>query len=114
MGWLFTKQSKPDLIRELVKPYDTETVSVRTIAHAECVEGYHVLWSVVEITAKAECVELGLAPGQSTRYIRCDLLDGQGGQWGYKPLEENVYPYYPKFGSSPYPASLGAGVGSAV
>ncbi|MCL1962055.1 MAG: hypothetical protein FWG56_09860, partial [Desulfovibrionaceae bacterium] len=28
------------------------------------------------------------------RFIRCDLLDGSSGQWGHKPLEESMHPYY--------------------
>lgn len=94
MGWLFCKQSKNDLIRELIKPSETEDVSAKTIAHTVCFEGYHVLWSVVEITAKVEDKPLGLTPGQTTRLIRCDLLDVYGEQWGYKSLDETVYPYY--------------------
>jgi hypothetical protein len=54
----------------------------------------NVLWSVVELTAKVEGVHRDLAPGQSLRYIRCDLLERSGNQWGYKPLEESMHPYY--------------------
>ena len=53
-----------------------------------------MLWSVVELTAKVEGVHRDLAPGQSLRYIRCDLLERSGNQWGYKPLEESMHPYY--------------------
>lgn len=53
-----------------------------------------MLWSVVELTAKVEGVHRDLAPGQSLRYIRCDLLERSGNQWGYKPLDESMHPYY--------------------
>ena len=46
------------------------------------------------MTAKVEGVHRDLAPGQSLRYIRCDLLERSGGQWGYKPLDESMHPYY--------------------
>ena len=51
-------------------------------------------WSVTQVTAKADGVHRDLAPGQSLRYIRCDLLQRSGGQWGYKPLDESMHPYY--------------------
>ncbi|MFO6370232.1 hypothetical protein, partial [Pseudomonas aeruginosa] len=65
--------------------------SVKVIAHA--LRG-NVLWSVTQVTAKADGVHRDLAPGQSLRYIRCDLLQRSGGQWGYKPLDESMHPYY--------------------
>src|SRR3546814_16245151 len=46
------------------------------------------------MTAKVEGVHRDLSPGQSLRYIRCDLLECSGGQWGYKPLDESMHPYY--------------------
>ncbi len=64
---------------------------MNVIAHA--LRG-NVLWSVVEMTAKAEGVHHDLAAGQSPRYIRCDLLERSGGQWGHKPLDESMHPYY--------------------
>ncbi|WP_373421696.1 hypothetical protein [Burkholderia multivorans] len=54
----------------------------------------NVLWSVAEVTAKVEGVHRDLSPGQSLRYIRCDLLELSGRQWGYKPLDESMHPYY--------------------
>ncbi|MDO7894611.1 hypothetical protein Q5Z23_33160, partial [Pseudomonas aeruginosa] len=72
-------------------PQETERASVKVIAHA--LRG-NVLWSVTEVTAKVEGVHRHLAPGQSLRYIRCDLLERSGDQWGYKPLDESMHPYY--------------------
>ena len=79
MGWYFSPQSRSELIAELIAPQETERASVKVIAHN--MRG-NVLWSVVEMTAKVEGVHRDLAPGQSLRYIRCDLLERSGGQWG--------------------------------
>ncbi|RTB44101.1 hypothetical protein [Pseudomonas aeruginosa] len=91
MGWLYTRQSRSELIAELIKPQETERASVKVIAHA--LRG-NVLWSVAEVTAKVDGVHRDLAPGQSLRYIRCDLLQGSAGEWGYKSLDESAQPYY--------------------
>ena len=91
MGWFFSPQSRSELIAELVEPQETERASAKVIAHT--LRG-NVLWSVVEVTAKVEGVSPNLAPGQSLRYIRCDLLQRSGGQWGYKGMDESVHPYY--------------------
>ena len=91
MGWYFSNQSRSELIAELIAPQETERASVKVIAHT--LRG-NVLWSVAEVTAKVEGVHRDLAPGQSLRYIRCDLLERSGGQWGYKSLDESMHPYY--------------------
>ncbi|HGE6810427.1 TPA: hypothetical protein ACGB9W_004752 [Pseudomonas aeruginosa] len=91
MGWLFSNQSRSELIAELIAPQETERASVKVIAHT--LRG-NVLWSVAEVTAKTEGVHADLAPGDSLRYIRCDLLQRSGGQWGYKGLDEFVHPFY--------------------
>src|SRR3546814_9278828 len=80
-----------DWISDVCSSDLTERASVKVIAHA--LRG-NVLWSVTEVTAKVEGVHRHLAPGQSLRYIRCDLLERSGGQWGYKPLDESMHPYY--------------------
>ncbi|AMO76049.1 hypothetical protein [Pseudomonas citronellolis] len=91
MGWFFSPRSRSELIAELVEPQETERASAKVIAHT--LRG-NVLWSVVEVTAKVEGVSPSLAPGQSLRYIRCDLLQRHGNEWGYKPLDESMHPYY--------------------
>ena len=83
MGWYFSNQSRSELVEELIASRETDRVSAKVIAHA--LRG-NVLWSVVEMIAKVEGVHCNLAPGQSLRYIRCDLLERSGNQWGYKPL----------------------------
>jgi len=77
MGWYFSHQSRSELIAELTAPQETERASAKVIAHT--LRG-NVLWSVVEMTAKVEGVHRDLAPGQSLRYIRCDLLERSGNQ----------------------------------
>lgn len=80
MGWYFSSLSRSELIAELIAPQETERANVKVIAHT--LSG-NVLWSVAEVTAKAECMHRALAPGQSLRYIRCDLLERSGNQWAY-------------------------------
>ncbi|WYX24928.1 hypothetical protein WJ969_02655 [Achromobacter xylosoxidans] len=91
MGWYFSPQSRSELIAELIAPRETERTSAKVIAHA--LRG-NVLWSVVEMTSKVEGVDRDLAPNPPLRYIHCDLLERSGSQWGYKPLEECMHPYY--------------------
>ncbi|HBO3354307.1 TPA: hypothetical protein L4S42_002119 [Pseudomonas aeruginosa] len=91
MGWLYSSHSRSELIHHLIQPEDNPHVSTRVIAHT--LRG-NVLWSVVELTAKSESVHRDLAAGEPLRYIRCDLLQRSGGQWGYKDLCESVHPFY--------------------
>jgi len=91
MGWLYSSRSRSELIHYLIQPEDHPQASTRVIAHA--LRG-NVLWSVVEVTAKVEGVHKDLAPGESMRYIRCDLLQRSAGQWGYKGMDEFVHPFY--------------------
>ncbi|WP_281687343.1 hypothetical protein [Pseudomonas citronellolis] len=91
MGWLFSSHTRSELIQALIRPTDTAQARVRVIAHT--LRG-NVLWSVSEVTAKAAGVHPHLAPGESLRYIRCDLLQRSGGSWGYKAMDESMAPYY--------------------
>ncbi|HEP8940040.1 TPA: hypothetical protein VDU81_004134 [Pseudomonas aeruginosa] len=91
MGWLYFSYSRSELIHHLIQPEDHPQASIRVIAHT--LRG-NVLWSVVEITAKVKGVHKDLAPGESLRYIRCDLLQRSGDQWGYKGMDESVHPLY--------------------
>ncbi|MGB3749205.1 MAG: hypothetical protein WA961_13460 [Rhodanobacter sp.] len=90
MGWYFSRQTRDQLIRELIRPQESECARSEVIAHT--LRG-NVLWSVVRVTAKQAGV-LDLAEGESTTFIRCDLLQGSGGEWGHKPLDESMHPYY--------------------
>ncbi|MCO2101264.1 hypothetical protein FA403_12850 [Pseudomonas aeruginosa] len=91
MGWLFSSRTRAELIQTLIRPEDTARAYVRVLVHT--LRG-NVLWSVTEVTAKAEGVHPDLAPGESMRYIRCDLLQRSGGEWGYKAMDESMAPYY--------------------
>lgn len=91
MGWLFSSRTRSELIQDLIRPEDTARASVRVLVHT--LRG-NVLWSVSEVTAKATGVYPDLAPGESVRYIRCDLLQRSGGEWGYKAMDESMAPYY--------------------
>ncbi|EPK5023486.1 TPA: hypothetical protein SL686_004403 [Pseudomonas aeruginosa] len=91
MGWLFSSRTRSELIQDLIRPEDTARASVRVLVHT--LRG-NVLWSVSEVTAKATGVYPDLAPGESIRFIRCDLLQRSGGEWGYKAMDESMAPYY--------------------
>ena len=90
MGWYYSRQTRAQLIHELIQPQEGERAHYQVIAHA--LRG-NVLWSVVRITAKVADT-FGLNAGESTAFIRCDLLQGSGNDWGHKPLEEAMHPYY--------------------
>ena len=72
MGWYFSRQSRHQLIQELIEPRDNEQLRAETVAHT--LRG-NVLWSVVRITAKQEGIKPGLGVGDSYHYIRCDLVE---------------------------------------
>ena len=90
MGRYYSRQTRAQLIQELIQPQEGERAHYQVIAHA--LRG-NVLWSVVRITAKVAGI-FGLDAGESTAFIRCDLLQGSGNDWGHKPLEEAMHPYY--------------------
>jgi hypothetical protein len=90
MGWYFSRQTRDQLISELVESRESERARSMVIAYS--LRG-NVLWSVVRATAKQADV-LGLAVGESMQFIRCDLLQRSGDSWGYKPMDESAHPYY--------------------
>jgi len=90
MGWYFSRQTRDQLISELIEPQESERARSEVLAHTL---RSNVLWWVVRVTAKQAGV-LDLAVGESTTFIRCDLLKGSGGEWGYKPMDESMHPYY--------------------
>ena len=90
MGWYFSRQTRDQLIRELTTPQENEHFCSEVIAHA--LRG-NVLWSVVRVIPK-QAGAFDLKEAESTTFIRCDLLKGSGGEWGYKPLDESMHPYY--------------------
>lgn len=90
MGWYFSRQTRDQLIRELTTPPESEQARSEVIAHA--LRG-NVLWSVVRVIPK-QVGAFDLKEEKPTTFIRCDLLQGSQGEWGYKPLDESMHPYY--------------------
>ena len=90
MGWIFSRQTRDQLIHELIRTHDGAHARIDVLAHTVV---DNVLWSVVRITAKQAAID-HLATGDTTCFIRCDLLEGSGGEWGHKPLEELQHYYY--------------------
>lgn len=90
MGWIYSKTTRDELIRELTQLHDTDAGRYETVAHTLC---ENVLWAVVQITAK-KAGTFNLDVGQSTSVIACYLLDRSSSGWGYKPLDEAMHPYY--------------------
>jgi len=90
MGWYFSRQTRDQLIRELIKPQAGDQARSEVIAHA--LRG-NVLWSVVQVTAKQAGV-FDRKEAEPRTFIRCDLLERSGDKWGYKPLDESMHPYY--------------------
>lgn len=84
MGWLFSHRSRRELIAALIQTDDTENYQHVTLAHA--LRG-NVLWSVVQSTPKD--------PAETAQtIIHCTLMQGSGGSWGYKAMDESVQPCY--------------------
>jgi len=90
MGWTFSNWTRDELIHARTRSEESKAARWETIAHT--LHG-DVLWSVVRITARRPGV-LGLDSGQSTTLIACHLLQGSGSNWGYKPMDESMHPYY--------------------
>ncbi len=90
MGWLYTRQTRDQLIATLIQPRSNEDASSEVLEHDLI---GHVLWSLVRLTVKKDGLH-GLRSGEAIVFIRCDLLDQSADGWGYKALEESVFPYY--------------------
>jgi hypothetical protein len=90
MGWIFIRTTRDQLIRELTESQQNERRCSEVIDHT--LDG-NVLWAVVRVTAKQPDV-MGLAVGESVCHIVCYLLERSGNEWGYKPLEESMHPFY--------------------
>ena len=83
MGWYFGYSSRKDIVDELTAPYENDKSVFKVLKH--CLRG-NVLWTVNERTIK----EIG----ETERWIGCTLLEVHGGEWGYKPMEEAMHPFY--------------------
>ena len=96
MGWLFQDISRKHLVDERTQSWEQtlpDDVVVRSTCLRHCYRGnVHsgVLWSVWERTWTKD----GRQVRPADRWIMCDLLRYQGGQWGYKDMEESCGPFY--------------------
>lgn len=91
MGWLFTDQSQHELIRDLLRPQEGDTVSSVILDSQRTTDA---LWVLVELTAKQDGA-VGLPKvGDKLNVIYCHLLQSSEGQWGYKSMDESSHPYY--------------------
>ena len=97
MGWLFSSRwTRRDLIAERSRDWEHQRddgLLVVSKCLAQCYRGgvfSGVLWSVWERTV----VKVGQPTEPEQRWISCDLLRYEGGEWGYKDMEESMHPYY--------------------
>ena len=97
MGWLFKHGiTRKDLIAERTKDWTTEGAKGMTVASkclAHCYRGgafSGVLWAVWERTFTRD--EQQVKPPE--RWITCDLVRYQDRCWGYKDLDEAMFPYH--------------------
>jgi hypothetical protein len=97
MGWLFKSGcTRKELIRERADSWETNTneMLVKSVCLAHCYRGgvfSGVLWSVWERTFTKDSQQV--KPVE--RWITCDLLKYQRTfGWGYKDMEESMFPYY--------------------
>lgn len=97
MGWLFSSRwTRRDLIAERSRDWEHQRddgLLVVSKCLAQCYRGgvfSGVLWSVWERTF----VKVGQPTEPEQRWISCDLLRYEGGEWGYKDMEESMHPYY--------------------
>lgn len=97
MGWLFPYgASRKSLIAERVSNWERTTdtgVRITTTCITHCYRGgvfSGILWSVWERTFTQNDAEH--RPKQ--RWIQCDLLKCNAGEWGYKDMEESMHPYF--------------------
>ena len=97
MGWLYiTGISRRELIADNTTNWERtkeDGTIIKSTCLAHCYRGgvfSGVLWSVWErsFIKDEQPVE------QPQRWIVCDLLRCDGGEWGYKELEESMHPYF--------------------
>lgn len=97
MGWTYPYgMTRKQLIVQRVEGWEriTGEMLVKSTCLKHCYRGNPlfsgVLWSVWERTFTKDDSEV--QPSQ--RWIQCDLLRCDGGEWGYKDLDESMHPYY--------------------
>lgn len=89
MGTYYTTgATKADIIRELTENYTGGFGTTTTLK--KCIKG-NVLWTVKKKSFIGndgnECI-------LQQPWIGCYLLSFHDGNWGYKPLDERMHPYY--------------------
>ena len=87
MGTYYTwGASKRDIVKDRIKPFDNDQGHYEVVHH--CCRG-NCLWKLSSFTFQDS--------GRVKRWIELDLLTvgGAGGDgWGYKPMDEDMWPYY--------------------
>ncbi len=96
MGWYYQNGgSRRDLVVELTENRSQANelgVTVATTCIAHCFRGGNfsgVLWTVWERTFTKD----GSQSSPTERWIGCDLMRCDQGQWGFKPLDESMHPF---------------------
>ncbi len=96
MGWTYPYGvNRKELIAQRVAGWERESneMIVKNTCLKHCYRGgvfSAVLWSVWERTFTKDDKEVQ----PTERWIQCDLLRCDGGEWGYKDIEESMGPYY--------------------
>lgn len=85
MGWYYCETNKNALVEELTKTNRSEDGKRVHLTLAKSVRG-NTLYTVHEILSYENGEE------KSERYIGVYLLSQQGGDWGYKPMDESMGP----------------------
>lgn len=95
MGWTFIHgYTRDDLVRERLKTRANEFGTWKVLAHKLVKDGGYkgVLWKVMELTRHQDAEWSSAKAGDVEKYIACDLLEKQSGDWGYKDLTESMHP----------------------
>ena len=96
MGWTYPSGvSRKELIQQRTKSWERKSngVTVKSTCLAHCFRGSRfsgVLWAVWERSFERD----GKQVERTQRWITCDLIRCQGGDWGYKDMQEAEHPYY--------------------
>ena len=96
MGWTYPHgASRKQLIAQRVEDWERDTgeMLVKSTCLKHCYRGgvfAGVLWSVWERSFTKDGEEVQ----PTERWIQCDLLRCDRGEWGYKDMEESMHPYY--------------------
>lgn len=97
MGWLFRPgYSRKEMIADLVQGSERtldDGTEMKSTCLAHCYRGgvfSGVLWTVWERTFHRDSQQ----SKPTVRWINCDVLRYEQGEWGYKDIEESMHPYF--------------------